>query len=145
LLAASEESAPASAERPADLEDAEVEAIRQAQAHLEADPADPQANFHLGLHYCFHENNWKKGLAHLSLSDDESLATAARLDLDSNDSPDADAQLVVADKWYELATQDETRRDFLVRAAHWYRSAVPELSGLKKIKVEKRLAEIDQE
>jgi len=129
--------------RPADLGDAETEAFRQAQARLHADPADPQAHFQVGHHYCFRENNWKKGLAYLRLSDDEALAAAAQLDVDLDDAPDADAQVAVADSWYELAMQDETRRDFLVRAAHWYRSALPQLGGLKKLKVQKRLEKID--
>jgi hypothetical protein len=145
LLVASDANAPASSEPPGDLGDADTEAIRQAQARLAADPADPEANFQLGLHYCLHENDWEKGLTHLRLGNDTALAAAARLDLDLDDPSNADAQVAMADRWYELARQDETRRDFLARAAHWYRSALPQLAGLKQIKVEKRLAKIDQE
>ncbi len=50
----------------------------------------------------------------------------------------------LADQWFELASTAEglPEKHLQLRAAHWYRRALPQLSGLKQEIVEKRLSEM---
>ena len=51
-------------------------------------------------------------------------------------------QVLVGDNWWEesLVSQEKAVESLQARAAYWYRQAAPQLSGLSKAKVDKRLA-----
>jgi len=50
-------------------------------------------------------------------------------------------QSKLADDWWNLAEKEKdwTKAAVQSRAAHWYEQALPKLTGLDKVKVEKRL------
>jgi hypothetical protein len=78
----------------------------------------------------------------LALGSDSQLKAVATADIQQPTS--AETQVELADRWWQLAEKaDETERASLqVRAGHWYRQAIPGLSGLVKSKVEKRLKDV---
>ena len=114
-------------------------AVAKAMETLEADPADADANLTVGKWHCFSKGDWGKGLPLLRKGADEKLTAIADRDLGLPTDPKAQAAL--ADAWWELAESEQGQSKSIVqgRAAHWYEQALPNLSGLDKAKVEKRL------
>lgn len=109
---------------------------------LETNPGDAAANLTLGRVLCFHREMWETGLPYLSNSSDEKLKAVAAEELSKP--ADALAISAMADAWWDIgAKESEPRKGAILRhAGEWYREALPELSGLSKAKVEKRLNEI---
>src|SRR5262249_28948818 len=54
------------------------------------------------------------------------------------------AQVAIGDAWWDLADKekDPTRLSLQRRAAHWYEQAIPDLTGLNKVRIEKRIDEV---
>ncbi len=119
---------------------AALDAVSQAVIALEQHPDDPQANSILGEHYCFVKQQWDHGLPFLAKGSDAKLAETAKLELAAPRRPSEQVQ--VADVWWDLAEAKESPLQDHVRthAAQWYSEAAPNVSGLVKAKVEKRLA-----
>src|SRR5262249_48069636 len=46
--------------------------------------------------------------------------------------------------WYDLAGKEDPKTNIQLRAYRWYKEALPELTGLNKTKVEKRIVELDK-
>ena len=120
------------------------EAAKAAKVTLEKTPDDPEANLVTGKYLCFVKGDWDKGLLMLALGSDEKLKALAKQELDGAASSAEQAKL--GDGWWELAETQEGRAKKQVqrRPVHWYRQALPGLSGLMKDKVEKRLAKLDE-
>jgi hypothetical protein len=112
--------------------------VKKAADVLADNPDDAQANATVGQWYCF-KGNWEKGLPLLRKGGDEKLAGLATRDLASP--ADSKAQTALGDDWWELAEAEQgpVKSVFHTRAAHWYEQALPKLSGLEKMKVERRL------
>jgi len=104
-------------------------------------PDDPRANLAVGTFLCLVSDKWDEGLLHLAKGSDKLLATAAEAELNAED---ADSKLAAGDAWWEAS--QEQGADHVVamrkRARHWYEAALPQLSSLAKLKVERRLEEI---
>jgi WD40 repeat protein len=84
-------------------------------------------------------NDWEKGLPHLVKTDRANVRQLAELELAA---PQAVTDKVeLADAWWEAAKSavSDEKDAYQRRARHWYQAALPELAGLQKIKVEKRL------
>jgi hypothetical protein len=117
----------------------------KARAALAGSPADAEANLVLGRWYCFYKRDWDQGLPYLARSSEKPLADLARRDLAGAASPQAKAEL--GDAWWEQGQRADARQKDLAaarfrgRAAHWYRQAVADLTGLTREKVQQRLAE----
>lgn len=129
----------------------ELDATRKAFAALEPDrktlqtnPNDPAANGRVGRFFCFAKGDWDAGLPYLVKGDDEKLKAAAELDL-SGPVGAAD-RAALADRWFELSTglTGAERAGARLRAVQWYVEALPDLTGLPKTRVEKRLVEIEK-
>jgi hypothetical protein len=76
----------------------------------------------------------------LRLGPDVPLRKAAAADLDAA-AGDALAKLRSGDQWWNLS-RDAARRERLryrERAAHWYKQALPELSGEDRMRAEERI------
>lgn len=110
---------------------------------LEDDPSDPTANLTVGKFCCLFKGDWEKGLPMLALSDDHLLKSAAAKELDPPKS--AKAQVELGDAWHAAAEQltDLEKSEASQRAAHWYRMALPTLTGFAKQKVQQRLGASD--
>jgi hypothetical protein len=116
------------------------EQVTAAQATLDKSPTDPAANDTLGRYHCLHREDWTKGLSYLALSNDAKLAALAADDLRL---PEAAAErLALGDRWWDQAEVTAEGEALRSRAAHWYRLALPELAGLTKVRVDKRVAEV---
>ena len=128
----------------------EIEEARQADdlydkavARLEEDPTNAAANLAAGRHLCFVTGDWEQGVPMLALGSDPALKALAVEELENPTS--IDAQIALADAWWELAeTREEPdKTPLLVRAGHWYeRVRARPITGLVKAKVEQRIAEI---
>ncbi len=110
---------------------------------LDKSPSDPAANLTVGKYYCFAEDNWKKGLPMLVLSGDPALNPLAETEIKGVTS--TDDQVKLADRWLGAAEAQKgsAKKQLQLRAVYWYRLASPNLTGLAKDKVAKRIADND--
>jgi len=122
--------------------DANAAELSAALATLENLPKDPTANLKVGRHYCLILKNWQKGLPYLARGSDEGLAKVATLELENNET--ANQYLALGDAWWDLAEENNQSQQaiFRSRAAEWYRQAQPQLQGLAKLRIDRRLADM---
>jgi hypothetical protein len=116
------------------------DASEEAEKTLAAD--DPAANTLRGKYFCFGKNNWERGLSLLAKGNNEWLKKLA--DAEAITPASAAQMAALGDQWWDAAASGEiadVQRYAQARAAFWYRRALPELSGLTKAKIERRLAE----
>ncbi len=115
-------------------------AYRSAQEELKQHPKNAAANTIAGKYLCFVHGEWEKGLPLLALADDTTLRNLAESELAQPTV--GEAQLEVAEGWWDLGEkEDDLRRGNLQSHARtWYEQAAVALTGLAKIKAEKRLA-----
>lgn len=118
------------------------EAVKEAKTKLAENPDDGAANRVVGRFLCMAKAQWSKGLPLLAKCDDGSLSRPAANDMEQP--ADASGKAAVGNGWWDVATQEKgfERRAVLHRAAYWYKQAEGGLSGLAKLKVEKRLQKI---
>ncbi len=114
--------------------------VQAAMAKLREAPDDAKANLIVGRHLCCDQRDWSRGLPRLAKGSDDRIAVAAQLDLAGAESPAG--QLKIADAWYEIGRSRDEDSGFIPRAHAWYRQAERQLSGIDKLKAEKRLREL---
>ncbi|MBP5232460.1 MAG: LamG domain-containing protein, partial [Planctomycetes bacterium] len=123
------------------VKDAETSffAARSAFKALKDNPDDPNANLAFGRYMCFVKGDWDTGLAHLEKGSDKTLAELAAKDFGDLDDPQE--FLSLADAWWALGEKHGApeQEELFGRARKYYAKALPHLSGLNKIKAEKRL------
>lgn len=116
--------------------------IPRALETLAKAPDDPPANLKVGLYRCFIRQDWDQGLPHLAKGSDTRLKTLAATDLNGAES--GQDRIKLGDLWWDYSEQTALHRAGLRRrAAYWYGQAVDELTGLSKLRVEKRLKEME--
>ncbi|MBC8355463.1 MAG: hypothetical protein H8E66_26090 [Planctomycetes bacterium] len=110
----------------------------QAATLLATSPDDASANWKLGRYRCFVKGDWDTGLPHLAKGSKEELAKLAKQDTQN---PQGSAALALANAWYEWgeAASDSDKNGALLRAKHWYTSALPNLAGLDRTVATKKL------
>jgi len=118
------------------------EAVKKAVEEVKTDPANAAANQTIGEWFCFVAGQWDKGVPLLAKASDEKLAAAAQQE--AANPADPDGQIALADRWWGIAdgyegTEKERIRE---RATHWYQKASPQLSGIARTRVEKRLNDL---
>jgi outer membrane biosynthesis protein TonB len=120
---------------------AKYAAMQKAMDALKADSSDSDANLSVGQWYCFFKNDWEKGLPFLAKGSQADLADLAKRDLDHP--KDAREQVAVADSWWTLSEKESGSLASALksRARHWYEPALVSVSGLEKIRIQKRLEE----
>ena len=118
------------------------EAIEVAKETLKTTPDDPAAHLAVGKYLCFVEGDWTAGLEHLARSSDATLKGLAAKSLAAPEEPAA--QLALGDAWWDAAEalKGKEKDELCAAAGYWYSLAVESLSGLVKMRVEKRLSEI---
>lgn len=107
-------------------------------------PEDPPSNLEMGKFLCFAKGNWDLGLRFLVKGSDPALKALAEKDLAASiQSADLTA---VADGWWELAEKDKSPLRKGQMQAHCkglYEAAVADAPALVRIKIQKRLDELD--
>ncbi len=98
----------------------------------------PEANLAVGRFYCFSKQDWTRGLPLLAAGTDQVLKS---LSLQEMAQP-ADA-MAIGEGWWEFAetTSEWEKKHIRKHAAMWYSKAIPDLSGLNKARVERRIQE----
>ncbi|QDU27411.1 hypothetical protein ETAA8_24980 [Anatilimnocola aggregata] len=124
----------------------QVTIFEAAQETLKSSPSDAAANLVIGKFLCFLLHDFAAGRTHLIAGDLPELAEAAKLDLAADQGTPAD-KVAAANawlKWVEGAkgTDKDLTSAAQVRAKARYREALPSLTGLEKVKVEKWLADL---
>ncbi len=114
----------------------------KARAVLEDNPIDPYANLTVGLYTCLAKGDWEKGIAMLALGTDARLKALAIKELEGTTS--TGEEVALGDGWWELAQGEkgDARKSMMLRAGSWYQAAQAEVSGLVKVKLDRRLEEI---
>jgi hypothetical protein len=117
--------------------------VAKAKIDLKTNPEDPAANLVLGRFMCMAEGDWDNGLPFLAKGGKGILQSAAQHELSGPSGPAADSTL--ADQWWDAAGSETgvAKRQVLSHAVHWYREALPQLSGLDRVKAEKRLGQAE--
>ena len=116
--------------------------LQTALTTLTDKPEDPAANLAVGRYLCFTKGDWDAGLPLLAKSGDGMLRALAKQSVPAP--ADAPAQMALGDAWFaaaEAATK-KAKPDFEAGAARYYRLALPNLTGLVKVKVEQRLKQL---
>ena len=117
---------------------------QQAFETLKNSPADPAENLTAGMFLCIRKYDFKNGLPLLAKGSNTVLKQLAERDLANPD--DSTAQMSLGDGWWEYAEKDVKHFSALKqRAAYWYGLALPNLTALKKVKVEQRLSGIPKD
>lgn len=121
----------------------EFEKLKPFFAALKTNPTDPIANMKIGKFFCLAKGDWQKGLAMLALCNDAKLKALAAKELQG---PRAADFLVLGEGWWQQAETEEgkVQKQLQAHAAIWYRKALPELTGIDKTKVAKRLSQIPE-
>ncbi|HXD86237.1 MAG TPA: hypothetical protein VN641_07070, partial [Urbifossiella sp.] len=131
----------AAAKKDLDIVRKAYDALEPDRKALAANASDPAANEKLGRFAAFLKGDWAAGLPMLAKSGNERLKAAAELDIKRPLSAD---RAPVADRWMEELDQLEPaeRSEVRQRAYYAYLDALPDLTGLDKTRVEKRIADI---
>ena len=123
---------------------AAYERIQRAMAKLEKTPDDAEANLIVGKHLIVAKDEWPKGVSYLALGADAELRDLAARELAAP--ADAKGQASLGDGWWDKAEKatGQEKKVFRLRAVYWYRKASGGLTGLVKVKVQKRLGELGE-
>lgn len=116
--------------------------IKPLLERLNANPADADAATELGRIRCFGQGRWADGLPLLARGSAADLAAMARLEADDSATP---ARL--GDAWWAFGDDEKAPHSAAARsrAAFHYATALPDLKGLEKARVEKRLQDFATE
>jgi hypothetical protein len=120
------------------------EQFAKAEIALSANPADPDACLACGRTLCLVRGDWTAGLPLLAKGSNEALAAAAMKDIAAPEETDRQAE--VADLWMDLAEKERSafeKRRMQARARVWYEKAAPSATGIVRIRIDKRLADIE--
>lgn len=116
--------------------------VQKAQVVLADNPADPDANLTVGRYLCLAQGQWRQGIPLLALGSDAALKALAATELEGPATPGEEVNM--ADGWWELAqaASGGHRDALLLHAGSWYQKVQADVTGLQRVKVDKRLAEI---
>lgn len=130
------------------VKDAETayDKMKIAMKTLEERPDDPGANLIAGRYLSLKKGKWDQGLPMLAKSRDTDFSELAKLEISAPKT--AESRVELADQWWKLAEtfDDEIQEQYQIKvhAAVWYRKALPDLTGIHKLRVEQRLEELKQ-
>lgn len=108
-------------------------------------PADAHQRY--GRFLCFQKGDWSRGLPHLAAGDDAVLKAIAQAELAAGgEDAEPDAPVKVADGWYDVGQKQRTaiKEEIQVHALAWYRRAFTTAQGLTKVKLDKRIEELER-
>jgi hypothetical protein len=99
----------------------------------------------VGRYLCFVKGDWDAGLPHLVAGAKGPLK--ALVEKDVLNPAEADKQVEVADGWADLAQKEKSawrKSRIQGRVRYWLEKAQPNATGVVKLKIEKRLGEIEE-
>jgi serine/threonine protein kinase len=113
-----------------------------ALAKLKSSADDEGANQTVGRYMCFVANDWPQGLPLLAKGNDGTLKELALASVPTPETPESLVEL--GDAWWNAAekSKGKDKADLQIGAMRWYGLAEPNLSGLAKTVVTKRLTEL---
>lgn len=116
---------------------------REAESKLAENKDDGELNLRWGRFLCFYQRNWSQGLPHLGLSSLTTLAAVAKQDLANPTVPEE--QIALGEAWVNVMKTVEAaeRPAVALRALYWLNQAEPQLKGLAKANVEKKVKELE--
>jgi hypothetical protein len=112
-------------------------AMKGALETLARNPEDPAANSAMGQMLCFIKGNWELGVRFLVKGSDAALKGLAEKEL-----AQPQDQTAIADGWWEMSEKEKSplrKSQMQLHARDYYETALPGLSTLARLKVEKRL------
>ena len=114
------------------------------ESKLAAGKDDPNVCLDVGKYFCFEIDDWKRGLPLLAKGADTELARLAVAE--TNSAKSADALLSLADAWRTWAETEKAslKTGALQHAVEIYRSILPAMEGLDRVRVEKLIDETVQ-
>lgn len=117
-------------------------AAKDALAVLKETPKDPAASAAVGKYLCFFKGEWDRGLPMLAIGNDPNLQLMAKTEIARVTT--SDRMINLADAWFDYAKKQTggLKNGALQRARRWYEGSAVGLSGLSKLKVDKRLGDI---
>ena len=120
------------------------QSCKTAQAILAKMPDDPKACTEVGTYLALVKGDWDAGLKLLAKGSDAKLKALAEKDLDAP--ADIDGRAALGDGWADFVQRDSGayKAKAAERAVHWYASVLGEASVLQRLKVEKRISEIEK-
>jgi len=114
--------------------------MKGALATLAKNPDDPAANNDMGQLLCFVKGNWELGVRFLVKGSDPALKTLSEKEMAMSLQPGD--QVAIGDGWWDLAEKEKSplrKSQMQLHARGFYEAALPGLTSLQRIKVEKRL------
>jgi hypothetical protein len=99
----------------------------------------------VGRYLCFVKGDWDSGIPHLVAGAKGPLK--ALVEKDVLNPMDADKQFDVAEGWSDLAQKEKSawrKSRIQVRVRHWLEKAQPNATGVLKLKIEKKLGEMEE-
>jgi hypothetical protein len=123
-----------------------AKAVQSSLTVLETKPDDPAANLAVGKFRCFVQEEWAEGLPNLAKGGDPLFAGPAALDLATSSRKPADLA-AAGESWLKLAADNKTidrddRPAIQRRAKEHLTAALPGLTGLESLRIQRRLDEI---
>jgi hypothetical protein len=117
---------------------------KAAQAVLAKMPDDPKACTDAGSYLTLGKGDWDEGLELLAKGSDAKLRALAEKDLAQPE--EADARQALGDGWAEVAEREAEpfKRKAASRARYWYEMIVGELGGVERLRVEKRMNDLEK-
>jgi len=123
----------------------DYDAIKPVKDQLSKNPDDPEANLAWGKYLLLvKKQKVTQAAPYLAKGSDPQLKKLAQQEVDEPLEPKE--MLALADGWRAQAEAEkgDARKQYLLRASHWYSSAIPRLAGLPRTKAEKDLKELDE-
>jgi hypothetical protein len=110
---------------------------------LKAFPDDPAANLAAGRYVCLVKGEWDAGLLMLAKGSDVTLKSLAAREL--THATTADETAAAGDAWWDAAAKQldpASRAAVTAHAVALYERSVNGIAGLRKVQIEKRIAEV---
>lgn len=123
----------------------EFELLQAARERLKEDPGDAKASLEAGTYLALRKSDWDQALPLLSKGKDGPLPELARKDLAG--AQEAKTRRELGDDWWNAAQASAGAIKYALqnRAAHWYREALPDLTGFAQLETVKRLQQIEDQ
>jgi hypothetical protein len=117
-----------------------LESFKKASDTLASSPDDAPSNEVVGEWWCFVRGDWEKGLPYLAKGTE--LKSVAKTELAKPGS--ATDQVALGDSWWDLGDKKAgaARENLRKHGAYWYSAAVGQLTGLTRVRIEKRLKDV---